>query len=106
MKYRKLVRDGIPGIIRARGAEPVVRKLAKTEFKTLLREKLVEEAQEFLNAKSREEAAEELADVQEVLRALYDAEGISSADVGKVRRQKHKKRGGFAKRIFLEEVKE
>lgn len=35
--YRKLVRDKIPVIIKAKGRAPRIRKLNKKEFKTLLR---------------------------------------------------------------------
>lgn len=104
MKYKKLVRDNIPDIIRSNGEKPIVRKLAKAEYKKELRKKIGEEVRELQKAKSKSDLIEELADIQEVLLALYDAEGIECSDVSTAGRKKRKKRGGFKKRLFLEGV--
>ena len=45
-KYRKLVRDRIPEIIKENGGVPQTRILTKKEFKEELLKKLVEEAKE------------------------------------------------------------
>ena len=49
---------------------------------------------------------EELADLMEVIRAAAKARGSSIEEVEKIRREKAEKRGGFEKKILLEEVKE
>ena len=69
----KLVRDGIPEIIRADGAEPVIRTAGDAEIDSLLLAKLLEEVEEY--ADSRE--VEELADVVEVCFAAAARHGVS-----------------------------
>lgn len=102
--YNKLVRDRIPKIIRENGERPVICTLRAGEFKKALKEKLLKEVREIESARSKELLVEELADVQEVLIALYDAYGIACQDVTKAARAKRKTRGAFTRRIFLKEV--
>lgn len=105
MSYQKLVRDNIPDLIRAKGEKPIIRKLGIREYKLELRKKLKEEAFECAEAKGKEALIEELADIEEVLLALYDAEKIDRSLVIKSSSKKRKIRGGFKKRIFLSGVK-
>ena len=49
---------------------------------------------------------EELADLEEVLRAILDVKKVSYSDFEKIRNEKVEKRGAFKKKIFLEEVEE
>ena len=49
---------------------------------------------------------EELADLMEVIRAVAIAHGSSPEEVESIRKNKAEKRGGFEKRIMLEEVVE
>ena len=102
--YNKLVRDHIPQIIRENGENPSVRTLKKKEFQDALKEKLLEETKELQSAKNKEEVIDELADIQEVMLAMYEAFGIECSDVTKTARKKRKERGGFSKRTFLENV--
>ena len=104
MKHNKLVRDKIPDIIRENGETPVVRTLNAIEFKRELKRKLHEEVGEVLGAKTKREFVDELADVHDVLRALYAAYGLSPTDITKAAGEKRKKRGWFAKKIFLIET--
>ena len=48
---------------------------------------------------------EELADLLEVMMAVAKARGSSIEEVEKIRQQKADKRGGFEKKILLEEVR-
>lgn len=105
MKYKKLVRDLIPDIIRENGEVPVTRKLKSTEFKFELKRKLKEEVGEVFEASSKKDLISELADVQEVLNALYLACGITRSDVASIARKKRRQRGAFLKQIYLERVK-
>lgn len=98
-KYSKLVRDGIPQIIREDGAEPVIYTAGPEEYRSMLRDKLGEEVAEFLAA-DEETAPEELADVLEVVRALAAELGIDAAQLEKIREAKASERGGFADRII------
>lgn len=101
----KLVRDRIPEIIKGDGQIPIVRKLNKKEFQTVLKKKLAEEVREVVSAKSRDSLIEELADIQEVMLGIYDAFDIKCEDVTRLASKKRKHRGGFSKRIFLESIK-
>lgn len=105
MKYKKLVRDHIPELIKANGEKPVLRKLTDSDFKVEINKKLLEEVKEFLSSKTKEEQIEELADIQEVLSAIYKANKIECTDVTKVARKKRNKKGGFKKKFYLEGVK-
>lgn len=104
-KEGKLVRDLIPAIIKASGSEPQVRVLGAKAYKAALRTKLVEEAQECASAKGRAALIEELADMHEVIASLCETEKISTHEIVRAARSKHKVRGGFTKRIFLTSVK-
>lgn len=100
-EYNKLVRDKIPEIIKSKGETPVTRMLDKDEYRQELVKKLTEEVGEF----SKENNADELADIVEVVYALADDLGVSKDDLEKIRAEKSAKRGGFNKRIYLIEVK-
>jgi len=104
--YNKLVRDKIPQVIKQKGAQPTVRIMEREEFVHELKTKLVEEAQEVVSAGNREKLIDELADVREVLNALYAAEEITDAEVEQARLAKLEARGGFQERIMLEKVDE
>ena len=94
----KLVRDRIPEIIRAEGAEPVVYTADPREYRSRLRDKLGEEVAEFLEADDAR-APEELADVLEVVRALAADLGVEVEQLEKVRETKAAERGGFTGRV-------
>lgn len=93
----KLVRDKIPEIIREKGGKPEVRVASKDELDVLLREKIVEEAQEFLFSGD----SEELVDIQEAIDALIK---LRKTDPALLELQRHSKllaRGGFSKGYVL-----
>ncbi|MEU5148723.1 nucleoside triphosphate pyrophosphohydrolase [Streptomyces goshikiensis] len=94
----KLVRDLIPEIIRANGAEPEVYVADPVEYRRRLREKLGEEVSEYMEA-DETHAPEELADVLEVAYALAADHGVDPAQLEKIRAAKARERGGFAERI-------
>lgn len=101
MKYNKLVRDKIPEIIKADGQNPITHVANKKEYKQKLLEKLQEEVEEFL----KDQNPEELADILEVIDAICEFENISFGELQKIKQQKVVDRGGFKKRIILEEIK-
>jgi len=99
MKYNKLVRDNIPDIIRAKGGTPQTHIANEKEYWEKLKEKLEEEVKEFLES----ESTEELADIVEVFNAIYTHKGISFEEIKKIKEKKKEERGGFEKRIILDE---
>ena len=100
--YRKLVRDRIPEIIEQAGQKCVCSVLSDEDYLKMLDGKLNEELAEYQESKSMEE----LADLLEVVRAVALARGSSPEEVEEIRRMKAEKRGGFEKKILLEEVTE
>jgi predicted house-cleaning noncanonical NTP pyrophosphatase (MazG superfamily) len=100
--YHKLVRDKIPDIIRQDGKICTYSILSDEDYLKLLDEKLNEELAEYQESKSMEE----LADLLEVIRAVAVARGSSPEEIENIRREKAVKRGGFEKKILLEEVTE
>ena len=99
--FGKLVRDKIPEIITKNGETPIVRTLEKDEYKKELTKKLQEEVTEYLESYD----VLELADIEEVLRALVELSGVSYEDFDKMRKEKVEKRGAFKNRVFLESTK-
>jgi predicted house-cleaning noncanonical NTP pyrophosphatase (MazG superfamily) len=90
----KLVRDHIPDLMRATGQGGSFHLATPAERHDLLRAKLVEEVNEFLEA-TPDRAAEELVDILEVVAALADALGIRHADLELRRQKKAAERGRF-----------
>jgi predicted house-cleaning noncanonical NTP pyrophosphatase (MazG superfamily) len=99
MAQSKLVRDKIPDIIRASGAEPLIRTADSAEYSRLLREKLQEEVAEVIAAEDPPSTLEELADVMEVVLAYAAHLGAEPEQLNAVRQAKEAERGGFCTRI-------
>lgn len=95
--FNKLVRDKIPEIIRAKGENCETRILGDEEYIKELETKLQEEMREYLESGD----IEELADLEEVLRAILDVKNCSYSEFEKIRQKKVDKRGAFKNRIYL-----
>ncbi len=103
MSYNKLVRDKIPEIIeRNEGRSCKTRILDDEEYLFELNKKIQEELAEYLESGE----IEELADLEEVLRAILDSKGVSYEEFERIRLEKVNKRGAFKDRIYLEGIKE
>jgi len=100
--YHKLVRNRIPEIIEKDGKQCTYSFLSDEDYIRLLDQKLNEELNEYQESKSMEE----LADLLEVIYAVALARGSSIEEVEQIRIKKAEKRGGFDKRILLENVVE
>ena len=101
-EFYKLVRDKIPQIIENNNETCKTRILSDEEYLLELNEKIQEELQEYLESGD----IEELADLEEVLRAILDVKACSYEEFEKIRSQKVEKRGAFKERIFLETTEE
>lgn len=104
--YNKLVRDNIPEIIKKEGKKCKYHIANSEEHIKLLKDKLQEEVNELLKAKTREEVLEEVADVIEVIEEIAHQKNWTSNDVCIKRLNKYFKKGGFNKFIVLESVEE
>jgi predicted house-cleaning noncanonical NTP pyrophosphatase (MazG superfamily) len=96
----KLVRDRIPELAASNGQPGAASSLADpAEFARLLRDKLLEEAQEAASAPEPAELLEELGDVLQVLYALAAEAGYSPAEIECARARKARTRGAFTRRV-------
>jgi len=102
IKYTKLVRDKIPEIIQDNGEVPDFYIADKKEYGERLKDKLKEEVDEVLEW---DNVQEELADVLEVVHSIAKFQNIKLEDIEKSRIEKKEKRGGFDKRIILNDEK-
>ncbi|MDF2841526.1 MAG: hypothetical protein K0Q99_2298, partial [Clostridia bacterium] len=85
----------------AKGSKAVCETISEDEsYIKLLKEKLVEELNEFLES----DDVAELADMGEVMHAILEYKGVSVETFQRIRLEKREKRGGFGKRILLKEV--
>jgi len=100
--YNKLVRDKIPGILDEKKKTFSYHHAGKEEYTQKLREKLLEEVNEFLEKPS----VGELADIQEVIFALLDDMGKSQPTLTSAQESKAASRGAFRTRCILEYVED
>lgn len=96
----KLVRDLIPKIILKSSRIPVTYIAEACEYKELLKNKLLEEVEEFLQG----EHIEEVADILEVLETICNINNYKLKDILKIKKQKKKVNGGFDNKVVLEKV--
>lgn len=87
------------------GHEPIFQMLSKSKLKSELREKLLEEANEVYNSKTKSNLIEELADVYEVFTELVKQNNFTIREISEKAKIKRKELGGFTKGVFLIEVK-
>lgn len=99
MKYDKLVRDKIPEYIKSKGGTPITHIADDAEYWQKLKEKLVEEFDEF----KKDESLEEFADLLEVIDALAEYKNFDRAAIEAIKRKKAEERGKFRGRIILDE---
>lgn len=102
--FNKIVRDDIPKTIAAKGEAVVQAQLSERHIERGLVAKLLEEAMEFLNAKTELQKQEELADVLEVLRGMVSSSNLRWEEVTKVADKKRSARGGFEQQTVLLET--
>ena len=102
--FEKLVRDKIPAQIATKGESVVSVQLRPEDMRHALAAKLLEEVIEYVQAPSPEHAAEELADMYEVLRGLINIEGIDVETISGLAEAKRHKRGGFETGLVLVET--
>jgi len=97
VNYDKLVRDRIPGIIRASGGSALTEVLDDARYLELADRKLDEELAEYHESGN----VEELADLLEVIYAAAAARGCSAAELDAIRAKKAAERGAFGKKLLL-----
>ena len=91
----KLIRDRVPGLIRAQGLEPIIRPASADRLGAYLLAKLREEVAEF----EASAEPEELADILEVVYALAQALDVSADCLDAIRERKAVERGRFTRHL-------
>jgi len=99
-KIDKLVRDKNREYLLTQGAVSFNRVMESAEYVERLKDKLLEETQELVAAKTKDEYLVELADVLEVIHAFVSTMDIAYEQVEQERLKKREKRGGFEGRIY------
>ncbi|MBI5938280.1 MAG: nucleoside triphosphate pyrophosphohydrolase [Betaproteobacteria bacterium] len=103
-EFNKLVRDYIPSKIQQGGEAVRVAKLAGDQLLRVLREKLIEESFEALEAADHEAIVDELADVEEVIEAILVELRIKRTQLRDRQKIKYNKAGGFTEGYVLLET--
>lgn len=100
----KLGRDKTAECFFNDGVTPQYRQITGSEFCAELDRKLLEEAQEVVEAKDKTERTVEFADLLEVIESMAKAHDITMEDVLKAKAEKLHERGGFDKGIYIESI--
>lgn len=100
--YNKLVRDKIVQNINNKGCKGEFKILNEKEYKRELDKKILEEANEVIDAHS----AEEIGDLLEVILAVMKEYNISEDEIKIQMEQKRKSKGAFEDKIYLISVEE
>ena len=106
----KLVRDKVPEELKQSGTKVSSYKLSREEYLSCLKDKLIEESEELLEAVNSSEnvslegVLEELADLIEVVLAIGSYYGLSAIDVDKRRSIKKDKSGIFREGVYVQHV--
>ena len=100
--YNKLVRDGIPEIIRSKGEDFSVRTLTdRQEFVQELFKKIQEEANALAHVRSKEDFLQEYIDLSLVIETLLTELGVTAADLQSARQANIERKGLYEDRLFL-----
>ncbi len=103
-KINKLIRDKIPEIIASNSVKIVSRVMDRDEYVQKLNDKLIEEAIEVADSKTKEEITEELADLLEVMLSIAKIHEIDFVEIQKTSEEKRIKNGGFECRVYADFV--
>jgi len=104
-EFNKLVRDKVPANIEHGGEIVSISRLEGEYLLRALREKLVEEATEVLDAAEQDSIIGELADVREVIDGIISLLKIEVTEISKRQAEKRDKAGGFETGSILLETK-
>ena len=104
-EFNKLVRDKVPSNIENGGEVVTKTRLSGEMFLRFLREKLIEESFEVLEAIDQDSIIGELADLSEVVDAILSELGVNHEELRKRQEAKREKAGGFKNGLVLLETR-
>jgi predicted house-cleaning noncanonical NTP pyrophosphatase (MazG superfamily) len=93
--FNKLIRSKLPALMQEAGVVINSPNLSSSEYIDALKNKLLEESLEVLEAKSTAETTEELADVLEVIASIANALDITMNQIDSARSAKKQDKGSF-----------
>lgn len=93
--FNKLIRSKLPALMQKSGVIINGTNLSDSEYIDALKNKLVEESLEVLEANSIAEITEELADILEVIVSIAKALDISMNQIESIKLAKKQDKGGF-----------
>lgn len=100
-EFNKLVRDNIPSRVEENGEIAQTVAITGDDLLRALRDKLIEESFEALDAAGKDSIIAELVDVSEVVDGILSQVGISKAELIEKQKAKREKSGGFEKGVVL-----
>jgi predicted house-cleaning noncanonical NTP pyrophosphatase (MazG superfamily) len=104
-KFDKLVRDKLYQKMLDLGIDVTLKSVVnKDQLVCYFKNKILEEAQEVVEADSRRDIIEELADLQEVIYSITKLFDIRTEEIELVRKNKHDEKGGFDNAIIVDSV--
>lgn len=103
--FNKLIRSKLPERMIEEGVVVNSQKLEIQEYVAQLKQKIIEEATEVSETKSREELITELADVLEVIYAIAESMDIPLAEIEQARIEKREINGYFKPDNYVHYIK-
>lgn len=100
-EFNKLIRSKIPPRMTEEGVRVNKTELSLEDFADQLKVKLLEEAQEVIDAKDKQQLIVELADVTEVIKAIAQVHGITEEEIENERLKKLEINGSFEKENYI-----
>jgi predicted house-cleaning noncanonical NTP pyrophosphatase (MazG superfamily) len=102
-KYNKLIRDKILAGLDKKGIPYKSHIADDAEYNEKLFLKVLEESAEVATEESDDKIKEEIADLLEVIEAIKKFKNFSDEEIEEIRLKKLEEKGGFEKRIILDE---
>ena len=97
----KLVRNKTPEMLASSGFLVSFRGVKNDELRKYVKEKLLEETLEFVNAEKKADLIEELADIYTVIDLILDAMGLACAEIEAAIEKKRREKGDFSNGYLL-----
>ena len=103
--FDKLVRNNVPKLVYEENGDLDYFNLKGEQCVKVLKDKIVEEATEVFEAETKEETADEIGDVLDVIDAIMKAMNITKEEVEASRKKKTDFRGDFSNFVYVNWVK-
>ncbi len=102
--FKKVIRDKLYQKFLEENVKVDKINLDNASKKQKLKEKLIEEVQEVIEATTKQELTEELADLLEVIYTIAQKSGISKQELASAQKEKREQKGGFQECIYIESI--